>query len=186
MFEYLKQIDHQLFSTINACHHSSWDNTIHFISDQSWYIVMALILGCAIYVYKKHCWIVVLAAGMAWGMADLCSTRIFKNNVKRLRPCHSELHKDAHVPFGCGGQYGFVSSHASNSAALIAVCILLFRHWARFLGILWVLLICYTRIYLGKHYPLDLLGGCLLGILCALLLYIVLIKKLKTKFVDGH
>lgn len=186
MIEYLKHIDHLWFGIINGYHDNNWDSTIHFLSDYSWYMVMAIILGSALYVYKKHFWIVVLAMGLAWGLADLSSTRIFKNNVKRLRPCHSELHKDAYAPLGCGGQYGFVSSHASNSAALAVMSILLFAHWARFIGIFWVIVVCYTRIYLGKHYPLDLIGGALLGTLCSWLLYTFLIKKLKTKFVDDH
>lgn len=186
MIETLKHWDHQLFSTINGYHDSAWDNTMLLFSDKSWYIVMAIILGCSIYVYKKHFWIVAVAVGLAWGMADLSSTRIFKNNVKRPRPCHSELHRDAYAPSGCGGKYGFVSSHASNSTAIVVMSILLFTHWFRFIGILWILLVCYTRIYLGKHYPLDLTGGALLGIACAYLVYLPLIKRLRHKFADDH
>lgn len=148
---------------------------------------MGLILIALIYRFKKRFWIYVLIIGMSWGLADLVSTKIFKKNIKRLRPCHSELHKDAYMPHpeGCGGKYGFVSSHAANSAALATVVIIVMAHWTKYIMILWSLLICYTRIYLGKHYPADVVAGALLGIVCALTIYLLYKYMMQKYFIKS-
>ncbi len=184
MFEALKNIDHELFATINHCHAAAWDGTIIFISNKSWYIVMALLAAASVYKFKQNFWIAFISIAMAWGLADLVSTRVFKNNVQRYRPCHNARHKDAHIPTGCGGKYGFVSSHAANSAALATVVMVLFGTTYGSLAFLWAIIVCYTRIYLGRHYPADLVCGMLVGILCGLLVNTLVLNKLKKKFID--
>lgn len=97
---------------------------------------------------------------------------LFKDTVCRLRPCHAL--PDVHLfREGCGGQYGFVSSHAANAFALVMFFWFRYRRknsstHARIVPIcllVWAVLVCYSRIYLGKHYPGDILCGALFGLL---------------------
>lgn len=98
---------------------------------------------------------------------DQISVHLFKFTLERPRPCHEPwLQHLLHLYEGhCGGPYGFVSSHAANVFGFATFLGIVFRrNWAAFLLILWAALIGYSRIYLGVHYPLDVLGGLVLGV----------------------
>lgn len=181
MIKYLIEIDHKWFSIINSWHSEALDATVIFISDKSWYIVLGLILVASILKLKSKFYHILIMIGLAWGLADLVSTRVFKDNFKRLRPCHSMRHQDAYKPanYSCGGQYGFVSSHAANSTAIVTIVLVAFGSYYRFLTIPWLVLVCYSRIYLARHYPADLLGGVLVGILCGLFVWKMIMLLLK-------
>lgn len=92
---------------------------------------------------------------------------LIKDSVQRLRPCHNESIKSMiHMVHGCGGKYGFVSSHAANSFGVAMFFTLFFKHkYAGLLLMLWALVVSYSRIYLGVHYPGDVTGGALLGLI---------------------
>lgn len=109
----------------------------------------------------------------------------FKDVFERLRPCHNpNIASLVHVVDGCGGKYGFVSSHASNSFALaLFIGLLLRKHYKYFLPLMvfWAALVSYSRIYVGVHYPADILGGAILGSLIGIFVY-WLMKKLNAKF----
>ena len=102
-------------------------------------------------------------------ITDQLSVHLFKEVFKRYRPCHNEDIKNMiHLVKGCGGLYGFVSSHAANSfalAVLIGNC--LKSKWGNmiYFMIVWAVLVSYSRIYNGVHYPADIIAGGLLGIL---------------------
>lgn len=100
--------------------------------------------------------------------ADQISVHFFKDIFLRLRPCHNPTIADlVHtVNDHCGGKYGFVSSHASNTFALaVFVGLVLKNHfkWLFCSMLIWATIVSYSRIYLGVHYPGDVLGGALLG-----------------------
>jgi len=101
-------------------------------------------------------------------IADKISVHLFKDIFERLRPCYNlEIAKQVHTIDGyCGGQFGFVSSHAANSFALAIFSGFLFKKQYKYtliIMLLWAVLVSYSRIYVGVHYPADVIVGALLG-----------------------
>lgn len=176
MIELLKNTDTQLFLFINS-HHCIFCDFIFYWASEKW-IWIPFYLFLTYVLYKKfgsEVWKVLLSVGVLILLSDQISVFI-KDHVMRYRPCHNlVLQSSVHLVEGkCGGQYGFISSHATNSFALAAFLILLLRKRTRWLITVlaaWCFLIAYSRIYLAQHYPMDLLGGWILGLLLAMLIY---------------
>ncbi len=173
--------DSTLFRVINEWHSDSCDVFMIFLSDKLVWIPLYIILIWKIYqsnpkVFKSAILYVILS--IVW--ADQISSSLLKPLVKRLRPSHVEDFQSwIHLPNGAGGMYGFCSSHAANSFA-IAMCIYLLTK-NKPLGIslfIWAALISYSRIYLGVHYPLDVITGAFVGLSGAYILKKVVYDKL--------
>ncbi|NJO68350.1 MAG: phosphatase PAP2 family protein [Bacteroidetes bacterium] len=96
-----------------------------------------------------------------------------KDTVQRLRPCHDmAIQSLVHTVHGCGGKFGFVSSHAANSFGVAMFFTMFFSHrWVGVMLMIWALIVSYSRIYLGVHYPGDVLGGALLGMIIGALFF---------------
>ena len=104
-------------------------------------------------------------------ISDQVCSSILKPLIHRLRPCHEpSIQNLVHLVGNCGGQFGFCSSHAANTFALVTCLILLFSK--QFNGIkylyIWAIIVSYSRIYIGVHYPLDVLAGAGIGVLASL------------------
>jgi undecaprenyl-diphosphatase len=183
MLDFLNQIDTNLFLFLNQFHTPLFDEIMHFISKS--YLLMSLILSfvftISIYYYKKRSWLIILAILFNFGLTDMISARVFKPTFKRLRPCKEEVIKPlVHTYGNCyGGKYGFVSSHAANTMGLAILLTYLFSHKLWWISIFYPfsVLVSFSRIYLGKHYPFDLIGGWILAALTSLLV-IFLFKKI--------
>ncbi len=169
MLESLIQKDREWFLYLNQLGTPAWDGFWLFLSDKWAALPMyALLLFLA---YRalgfKRLLLFLVFIGLLITSTDQLSG-FFKYGVQRLRPCHEpELQGLVRlVKSGCGGRFGYFSAHAANSFALATFFTVFWgtkrRLWAALL-ILWALLVGYSRIYLGVHYPLDILSGCLAG-----------------------
>lgn len=163
----LQHLDQQLFLFLNSHNSPFWDTVMYAISGRViWapvYLSILLYLG---FKYKRKFLIIIPFIIIAVTLADQVSVQLFKNIFIRLRPCHEpSLAGMVHLVKGeCGGLYGFVSSHASNSFN-VALLSLMFikKRWYTISIILWASVIGYSRIYLGVHYPGDVVCGSMVG-----------------------
>lgn len=177
MFEFLLHTDKELFLLINGAHNSSFDFIMWWLSTPlTWLPLYLLMAYLIIKKYNKKGLVFILLAGLLIALSDLSSVHLFKNVFQRYRPCHNgDLQGLVHlVNSKCGGKYGFVSSHAANMFAVATYIFLILRkHYFPFaVGLFgWASLICYSRVYMGVHYPSDVFAGALLGIVCGISVY---------------
>jgi undecaprenyl-diphosphatase len=174
MIEILEQWDHDLFLWLNGLHSEALDFIMWHVSGKlQWIPLYSFLLVVLFKKYGKSVLVIVLAAGLAVALADQFSVKLFKEVFERWRPCHNLDLKDlVHtVNNKCGGRFGFVSSHAANSFATATLLGLFINRKALILLLFWASIVSYSRIYLGVHYPLDILGGAILGGLISVVIY---------------
>lgn len=176
MLETLKEIDTQWFLWINSHHTTALDWTMWTLS-QHWSWAVVIVLALVLLTLRqepRRWWLVAIGVVLCFLLADQGSVLI-KDTVCRLRPCHA-LEDVRMFRTHCGGQYGFVSSHAANAFAVALFLVLRYwkrvkRQWPLLLLIVWALATSYSRAYLGKHYPGDLICGAILGCIIALIVW---------------
>ncbi len=180
MLETINNWDTQLFLFFNGMHSPFWDSVMWWISDKiNWIPLYIVLLGYMVYTFRRKAIWILLAVPVLILMSDQSSAHLFKETFERLRPCHqTHLAGMIHlVNDYCGGSYGFVSSHAANHFAIAFFTALWLRKQWYWIGILlWAALVSYSRIYLGVHFPGDILGGAALGILLAWGVYQIMIN----------
>ena len=188
--EFISNIDSQLFLFLNGFH-ADWLDPIMIAITQmwAWLPIYLFLIYLVVKQYGKHCWMIFLAIGFAVLCSDQLSSHVCKPVFQRLRPCYNiDLQDLIYLPKGkAGGHYGFVSSHAANTFAIGTFLTAALRKntkWIGWLLFVWAFLSSYSRIYIGYHYPGDILCGAVLGILIGLIiwkLYQLLIKRIGQK-----
>ena len=183
--ETLEKLDQELFLYLNNQQSPFWDAVMVFASDKYvWIPFYLLLIGYLVYRYRRQSIPMLLLAVVAIGLADFVASGLFKPYFARLRPCHDpDISEMVNLVKGCGGRFGFMSSHAATSFAFaVFFNLILSDRYLIFKVVLitWAVVVSYSRIYLGVHYPGDIFGGALLGSTLALLSsvgYTYLLKK---------
>ena len=181
MIEKILDLDSYLFLFLNNLGSQYYDNFWIFLSRTEANVMVYLVILIT-YLYsinnKKRTKILlrlIITIAILITISDQTSN-LFKDSFQRLRPCYNELISDSLrlVKDSCGGRYGFFSAHASNSFSLAIFFGLLLRSSNKLLILLFAIyafLISYSRIYLGVHYPIDILVGAIFGTINAIVLY---------------
>ena len=169
MLEYLNDIDADALLAINGLN-DTFQDALWWMVSAKWSSALLLlaVLWILLHQNRRHALLLLAMMALAVLVADQVSSGLIKHLVERLRPTHDpSLENTVHVINGYrGGMYGFVSSHAANSFAVATLLSFVMRQrLVAFSLFTWALLQCYSRMYLGVHYPGDILGGILVGLL---------------------
>ena len=188
MIEEILKLDSQLFLFLNNLGSSTFDAFWIFLSykESNIFFYLSLLI---FYFYKEsktiklsEVFYSLLFIAIMILIADQ-TANLFKDSFQRLRPCYNESLIDSVrlVTESCGGKYGFFSAHASNSFSLAVFFGLLYKNKFRYIiyiSLIYASLISYSRIYLGVHFPLDILFGGVYGITIGLVVFRIYENKL--------
>ena len=173
MIDKLIELDREAFLFFNGNYLPWLDPVMLFItSTLVWVPLYMVLLYVIIKDYKKESWAIFVGIGLTILLSDQITSSLMKPYFARLRPSQDPtLEGLVHIVKGYkGGKFGFASSHAANTfglATFIWLALGAKRKWIAFL-FPWAAVVAYTRLYLGVHYPGDILIGALIGILCAI------------------
>jgi len=178
MLEMLESADRNLTIFINQGFNSWLDTLMIFWSGKL--VWLPLYAALMIFLFgrfgSKHFPRILLLIGILILLSDQTASALFKPLFQRLRPCHdSDLLPFLHLPDGCGGQFGFASSHAANTMALAVFFFLLpvFARsgWIALALLVWAIITGWSRIYLGAHFAGDIIAGYAIGAFWAAILH---------------
>ena len=166
--------DFDIILWING-HYTEWLDQVMWVISRAntWIPLYVLLVGLIVYRYRnwKYVLFILIGFGIAVGLSDYTCSGILKPLV-----CRGMLHI---VNGYTGGLYGFCSSHAANTMAVGLLFSLLYRNKIATAGLMtWVALNCYSRMYLGVHYPTDIICGLAIGSLWAVLVWLALTRWL--------
>ena len=167
----LVHYDQELFLWLNGWHAPWADNLMYWVTFKfTWIPMYVLLIFLTVKAEGKRSIAIIATVLAAVLLADKITSGIMKPYFERFRPCHEPtLAGLVHEVSGCGGSFGFASSHASTSFAVAVVWFILLKDKVSYmwLVLLWAAVYSYSRVYVGVHYPGDILVGALVGIAMA-------------------
>lgn len=179
ILDFLISVDKQLFLFLNGIHSPFFDAVMYTLSQKLvWAPLYAVLLLLMWFVYRKNFWFILPVIILLVTLTDQVSVILFKDVFERLRPCHDPSLEGMVriVKNHCGGQYGFISSHACNTfgVAVFAGSLLRSKYtWILPALLFWAAIISYSRVYLGVHFPGDVIVGGMVGSIIGYLMVIL-------------
>lgn len=171
MIEPILHFDRSLFQLVNQAGHTNWlDALMPFLRNQyTWVPVYFFLLVFVSINFKQKTWWWILFFLATFALTDLISQQLVKQFFERPRPCIDPFTaQSARMLVPCSTGYGFVSTHATNHFGMAMFLFQTMKHFARpwiWLAFVWAFAVCYAQVYVGAHFPMDVTGGALLGIL---------------------
>lgn len=166
--ESIIQMDYRIFEWINL----GWSNPFFdFVlkwmrNEWIWIPFYTFIISFSIFNFGKKSYWLILFCIINFGTTDIVSSHLIKKNVERLRPCRNETIELKHVLVRCGSGYSFTSSHATNHfglASFLSFSLGIFIKKVRIPLFIWAAIISISQVYVGVHFPLDILCGSIIG-----------------------
>jgi undecaprenyl-diphosphatase len=184
--DYIANLDRELFFILNGLHASWLDPVMFYVSKTFTSLPLyGFLLYLIIRTFKTQSWVPLLLIALCITGTDRITSGLMKPTFERLRPTHEPMLQDrVHTVKGyTGGKFGFASSHAANTFGVALFAFLLLRTQYRGMGylFLWAGIVSYTRIYLGVHYPGDILVGAVVGLLWGYGLFLLFSKYQKKR-----
>lgn len=171
MIEQLLQWDHHIFQLINQqWHYGILDKILPVLRNKYfWTPLYMFFLSFFVINYRMQGVAVIVMIGITIAISDQLSSSIIKPLVGRLRPCNdTDLNEQVRLLISCGSGYSFTSSHATNHFALAGILSFLLNkrfRWVLPFTMIWAAVVSYAQVYVGVHFPLDIISGGLLGLL---------------------
>lgn len=186
MTEALKEIDYKIFAAINQNYTSGLlDAVCPLLREKLFWIPLYVIGGVfTIVKYKRNALYFIAGIALAILLSDQISASLIKPVFHRLRPCNNpSLAENVRLLVHCGSGFSFVSAHASNHFAMAIFASLTFgdKKWLMPVLLFWAFSVAYSQVYVGVHYPADVVGGGILG--CTIgFVSVVAVKKIAAHY----